>query len=94
MLLCMGVAILNRVMQKKVPDRNRAVLQALAFLQVLFLFVWEAGSHVNIQAPCSVSAASNEHLAKFQWSSSQPWQCIPESLGLRFCICCISCTAA
>lgn len=34
MLLCMGVAILNRVMQKKVPDRNRAFLQALAFLQV------------------------------------------------------------
>ena len=34
MLLCMGVAMLNRVMLKKVPDRNRAVLQALAFLQV------------------------------------------------------------
>ena len=42
MLLCMGVAILNRVMQKKVPDRNRAFLQALAFLQVYFLHVLEA----------------------------------------------------
>ena len=35
-LLCMGVAILNQVMHKKVPDRNRAVLQAFAFLQASF----------------------------------------------------------
>ena len=32
-LLCMGVAMLNQVMHKKVPDRNRGVLQAFAFLQ-------------------------------------------------------------
>ena len=33
-LLCMGVALLNQVMTKKVLDRNRAVLQVFAFLQV------------------------------------------------------------
>ena len=32
-LLCIGVALLNQVMQKKVPDRDRAVLQCFAFLQ-------------------------------------------------------------
>ncbi len=33
-LLCIAVALLNQVMSKKVPDRDRAVLQVFAFLQV------------------------------------------------------------
>lgn len=32
-LLCLAVTMLNQVMSKKVPDRDRAVLQVFAFLQ-------------------------------------------------------------
>lgn len=34
LLMCIGVAFLNLATGRKVPDRNRAVLQGFAFLQV------------------------------------------------------------
>lgn len=32
-LLCIGVAHLNQAISRKVPDRDRAILAAFAFLQ-------------------------------------------------------------
>ena len=34
LLLCIGTTYINLAVSKRVPDRNRAVLQGFAFLQV------------------------------------------------------------
>ena len=34
MLLCLGVALLQKSMSRKAEDRNKTILQAFAFMQV------------------------------------------------------------